>query len=347
MSHKKLREEKNCLNCGHTVEERFCTQCGQENLEIHDSAFHLIIHYIQDMFHYDGKFWHTLKILIVKPGLVAKEYMEGKRNRNLEPLRFYVFASTIFFLLLFYYVNVTKWTEHKEPKFNYQKRLYNLEQERKYLEGSQDTAYAVLLRNGVKTKIDSIRRSEGDTISHGVPLNLTIPLPADSTKNGWLSDWLEKRANKRSEELSEKHEGDINGIFAEIGTEAFHKLPQLLFLSMPFFALFLKLLYFRNRRNYVEHFIFSIYFFSYLFVVLSIWVLLQFIRVENTTVLSVISYLSGGLTIYMIIYLLLALKRFYCGRWIFLIMRYMVLSFMYSILFFFLFLLTMVISYLA
>lgn len=33
MSHGKLREEKNCLNCGHFVEEKFCPNCGQENTE--------------------------------------------------------------------------------------------------------------------------------------------------------------------------------------------------------------------------------------------------------------------------------------------------------------------------
>src|SRR6188508_1592278 len=111
MSHNKLRQEKNCLNCGHIVEERFCSHCGQENLEIQDSAFHLIIHYIQDLFHYDGKFWHTLKTLMLKPGQVAVEYMEGKRTRNLKPVQFYVFASTVFFLLLFYMYKGDDWID--------------------------------------------------------------------------------------------------------------------------------------------------------------------------------------------------------------------------------------------
>ncbi|MBK9984383.1 MAG: DUF3667 domain-containing protein [Saprospiraceae bacterium] len=342
MGHKKLREEKNCLNCGHTVEERFCTHCGQENLEIHDSAFHLIIHYIQDMFHYDGKFWHTLKVLVLKPGQVAKEYMEGRRSQNLEPLRFYVFASTVFFLLLFYLVNSEKWSVHTDPKFNYNKRLYNLEQERKFLEGSPDTAYAVLLKKGVKVKLDSIRKIDNDTSRTGLPIKITIPASTDTSKIGWLEAWLDKRAEKRNDELSEKHEGDQNGILAEIGIEAFHKLPQLLFLSMPFFAFFLKLLYLRKRRNYVEHLIFSFYFFAYLFVVLSIYVLLIFVQTENKLVLNVLSYLSGGLTIYMYVYLLLAMKRFYGGRWRYLLLRYVLLVFLFISIFLILFILTLV-----
>src|SRR5687767_15181855 len=140
MSHDKLRHEKNCLNCGQIVEERFCTHCGQENLQIQDSAFHLILHYIQDLFHYNGKIWHTLKNLIVKPGLVPVEYMEGKRMRNLDPVRFYVFSSTVFFLILFFIVNVREWHEPPPSELNYTKRLYNLNQEKKFLKGAPDTA---------------------------------------------------------------------------------------------------------------------------------------------------------------------------------------------------------------
>jgi hypothetical protein len=162
-----------------------------------------------------------------------------------------------------------------------------------------------------------------------------------------LEEWLNKRADKRKEELSEKHEGDENGILSDVLSEAFHRLPQLLFLSMPFFAFFLKLLYFRKRRNYVEHLIFSIYFFAYLFVILSIDLLIIYLPTENDIITQIVSYASGGMSLYMFFYLLLAMRRFYGGRWPFLIMRYMVLLFMFSVLFIFLFLLTMVISYLA
>ncbi|MEP6794466.1 MAG: DUF3667 domain-containing protein [Saprospiraceae bacterium] len=346
MGPKKLREEKNCLNCGHTVEERFCTHCGQENLEIHDSAFHLIIHYIQDMFHYDGKFWHTLKMLILKPGQVPKEYMDGKRSLNLEPLRFYVFASTVFFLILFYLVNADNLSVRTEPKFNYNKRLYNLEQERKFLEGSPDTVYALLLKKGVKLKLDSISRVEGDTSNDDLSVKSSIPVETDTAKIGWLEEWLDNRADKRKEELSKKHEGDEASILSDVSREAFHKLPQLLFLSMPFFAFFLKLLYIRKRRNYVEHLIFSIYLFAYLFVILSINMLIIYIKTENEIITKIIYYTSVGLALYMSLYLLLAMNRFYGGRWIFLFMRYLLLIFMFNVLFIFLFLLTMVITYL-
>ncbi len=345
MSHKKLREEKNCLNCGQNVEERFCTHCGQENLQIQDSAFHLIIHYIQDMFHYDGKFWHTLKMLILKPGLVAKEYMEGKRSQNLEPLRFYVFASTVFFLLLFYMVSNANWQTNIAPQFNYNKRLYNLDQEKKYLEGSPDTAYVVLLRKNLRVKLDSLNKSGGDSTRGDLVLDLSLPESEDTSSHSWLEKWVDRRAHEKTKELTEKHEGDEARAATDILSEAFHKLPQLLFLSMPFFAFFLKLLYISKRRNYVEHLIFSIYFFAYLFVMMTIILILNFRNYSSLIMQSVANYVIGGLIMYLYIYLLLAMKRFYNDRWMYVVLRYFVLLSLFLILLIVLFLINVVLTY--
>ena len=149
MSHKKLRAEKNCLNCGHIVEERFCSTCGQENLQFQDSAFHLVIHYFQDLFHYDGKFWHTIKHFVRKPGLVPGDYMDGKRQSHLNPIQFYVFASTVFFLFLFIVADPS--TQVSEAKADdYAKRLYHLKQEKEFLAFSPDTVYVDSLVNALQ-----------------------------------------------------------------------------------------------------------------------------------------------------------------------------------------------------
>jgi len=312
MNHKKLREEKNCLNCGHIVEERFCTHCGQENLQIQDSAFHLIIHYIQDLFHYDGKFWHTLKNLLVKPGLVALEYMEGRRTRNLEPVRFYVFASTVFFLILFYLVNAENWNVSVGLDENNSQNLNN---------------------PGLHTSIDTLHHVEEDTTINGLELDLSTPITADSMNEGWLDKLLTKRAEEKRKELEEKHEGDETGALKEFINELFHKTPQLLFLSLPFFAFFLKLLYIRSsRRNYVDHFIFSVYHYAYLFIIMSFFLVINYVVNESgkESLQNIFDYLTGGLVVYIFIYLLLAMKRFYNDRWVFLILRYLVLLVCYT-----------------
>ncbi len=45
MGHSRLRTDNHCLNCGTTVQERYCSHCGQENLEPKESLWHLIRHF--------------------------------------------------------------------------------------------------------------------------------------------------------------------------------------------------------------------------------------------------------------------------------------------------------------
>jgi Protein of unknown function (DUF3667) len=101
VSHLKERKEKQCLNCNAVIYGRFCHVCGQENLEPKEPFLHLVTHFIYDIVHFDGKFFDTLRYLILRPGFLAYEYMRGRRNSYLNPIRMYIFTSAIFFLIYF------------------------------------------------------------------------------------------------------------------------------------------------------------------------------------------------------------------------------------------------------
>jgi uncharacterized damage-inducible protein DinB len=101
VSHLKERKEKNCLNCQTEVVGRYCHVCGQENLEPKETVWHLVQHFFNDITHFDGKFFSTVKYLMRKPGFLSKEYMAGRRMSYLNPIRMYVFTSAIFFIILF------------------------------------------------------------------------------------------------------------------------------------------------------------------------------------------------------------------------------------------------------
>jgi Protein of unknown function (DUF3667) len=101
VSHLKERKEKNCLNCQSEVVGRYCHKCGQENLEPKETVWHLIQHFFNDITHFDGKFFETVKYLLRRPGFLSLEYMRGRRMAYLNPIRMYVFTSAIFFIILF------------------------------------------------------------------------------------------------------------------------------------------------------------------------------------------------------------------------------------------------------
>jgi hypothetical protein len=360
MSHNKIRTEKNCLNCGETVEERYCPNCGQENIELHDSALHLFIHFVQDIFHYDGKWWHTLRGLIRKPGLVAAEYLDGKRVINIQPIRFYILTSTVFFLVLFYIFKPDENTGNHNPIVELNKRMHFLKKEKKERAIKGDTLEINALIETLQCEIDSLNPSESDTSTartenNNTNFNFGLGTEESNTPDnldslGWFERFLLKRTEERRKEVEEKHQGDTNQGWTDLLVEVFHKLPQLIFLSLPFFAFFLKLLYFHSpRKLYVEHLIFSIYQYSYLYFLLTCFVILSWItdKTGNETLSDTVGYLNGFLTLYLFIYLALAMKRFYGGRKRYLILKYGILMFMMFFTLLFLFILIAVVTFLA
>jgi hypothetical protein len=52
-----------------------------------------------EFLHLDGKIVRTMKLLIAKPGMLTNEFLIGRRQRYISPLRVYLTCSLLFFLL--------------------------------------------------------------------------------------------------------------------------------------------------------------------------------------------------------------------------------------------------------
>lgn len=334
MSKRKLREEKNCLNCGHEVPEQFCTHCGQENLVIHDSAWHLMIHYVQDLFHYDGRFWHTITNLFKSPGTVALEFIQGKRRSNIEPIKLYVFTSSVFFLLFFIAFEKVEVNKSNPEIDQYRERLQWLEAEKKLRAGSDDTMMINVLQQPLRIRLDSLGEPHSED-TNNLDFSWSEPDAIGMDTATGFFDWVGNRISAKMDRLTEEHGGDQMKANNALLNEVFHKLPQLLFLSMPFFALLLHVLYINRReRNYAEHFIFSIYHYSFLFIVMIIFNLASHAvgLLPEQIGESTLNILFIGTWIYMIVYLFISMRRFYGGRRLTLLIRYIILAFLFCIL---------------
>jgi hypothetical protein len=90
-----------CPNCGSPATNNYCSQCGQENDLHQETVWQLFMHFFGHYFHYDSKFWKTLKVLWFKPGELTVAYHKKQRMRFISPMSLYVFISAIYFLIAF------------------------------------------------------------------------------------------------------------------------------------------------------------------------------------------------------------------------------------------------------
>lgn len=87
---------KPCANCGTILEGPFCHACGQDADNHKRSILHLIWEAIEGMFHLDGRLASTLPALFFRPGILAKDYMEGRIVRHVPPFRTFLVALLLF-----------------------------------------------------------------------------------------------------------------------------------------------------------------------------------------------------------------------------------------------------------
>ena len=89
-----------CLNCGAALQGKYCAQCGQGVDDHHRSILHLVWEVVQDFTHLDGRLMQTLPPLFLKPGELARDHFEGRRQRHVPPLRLFLITLLIFMAVL-------------------------------------------------------------------------------------------------------------------------------------------------------------------------------------------------------------------------------------------------------
>jgi len=95
-----------CLNCGAMLCGAWCHQCGQKAGPQHRSLLHLGTELFETLTHADSRFWRTLTRLVWRPALLTRDYLEGRRAREIPPLR-------LFLVMLFLLFSIGSLTHEK------------------------------------------------------------------------------------------------------------------------------------------------------------------------------------------------------------------------------------------
>src|SRR5665213_1139773 len=340
---KHYRKENDCLNCGTTLVGKFCHVCGQENLEIKESFGHMMNHAISDYFHFDHQFFHTLKPLLFKPGMLTNEYMAGRRVQYLHPIKMYIFISIVYFLLLFQSAGETKKTESVSG--NRITTEHALDSAQKAVE--KDPNLTVAQKKKKENQLKAVKKitsfgfgkvtetdTDGDTDYKKGKYGWFRPSTDDTTYQQYITsqkklpenerdNFFQRQWNKKALSYHEKY-GSMAG---EVLIDEFkHNIPKMMFLLLPLFALILKLAFWKNKKYYVEHLIYSFHFHCFLFLFLAFMMLLQLAIPDSWGIGGWLTFLA---TIYIGWYIYRSLKTVYHRSRFRTISKMIGMSFMY------------------
>lgn len=282
MGHGKIRTDKTCLNCNHVVENKYCPNCGQQNTETRQSFHYLFTHFVEDLTHYDGSFWKTIKALLFRPGRLTKEYLEGKRLRYVPPVKLYIFISFVAFLLPkvlpeYSFVEKSDAKENSEVNKINDKEIENV---------------PVIVANG--PEISNLKQL--DSIQNSLP---------ETEKLSWIHYQAYKFtiANKSKATKSESQK--------KIAENVVNNLPKVLFIYMPLFAFFIWLFHDKKRWYYFDSGVFTLHYFSFILLLFTISVLLEWISdlVYQGDIIS--SFIGISVLLYAFFYFFRAHSKFY------------------------------------
>ena len=264
-----------CLNCGESLSGPFCASCGQRDIPPYPSVRELAVDAVSEFSGWDGRLASTLRALIQRPGMLTHEFLEGRRVRYISPLRLYLMASLVYFLIAAAAPNVT-------------------------LNGG-GTMFAGI-HIGVTTPPGKAPTSRPERVANAASeaLDKSQPITAEE-RDAALKDIA--RAPKLMRPMLRRAVEDPGGFKRGL----LQTMPRMLFVLLPIFAGIVALFY--HGRKYPEHLYFAIHLHAFIFLALAVTELLKFTR------MPVIAAVGGVLCVIWIpIYVTLAFRRVYGGR---------------------------------
>jgi hypothetical protein len=86
-----------CPNCATPLQGPWCHACGQKGEAYSRSIWHLTTEAFEGLTHFDGRFWQTLPRLLIKPGQLTRDYLDGHRAAQIPPFRLFLVVLLLVF----------------------------------------------------------------------------------------------------------------------------------------------------------------------------------------------------------------------------------------------------------
>jgi len=352
-----------CSNCGVELNGQFCHACGQSSKSVIKFFGDVIKELLDDAIGYDSRLKHSIFPLLFKPGRITLDYVKGKRFHYVLPFRLYLITSLILILLIKGVVStedinfdnvIVDESSLQVPKEVKTKVNNALEQAKTQQDNPKvdELIDSIINENEIENEVIDSEINSAENTSFKTPeikdkktyKNFNITL-SDGNNLKWDGD------KKELTGIENLKNGLFKSFFEEVNPKLkhwlknpeplidsfFEALPYMMFIILPIFALFLKLFYSFSKRYYTEHLIFLLHNHSFIYMVLMLQIIVDLIVDKlllseswiaqiSESILSLISMLLGY---WVVIYIFLAMKRFYRQGWGVTISKSLALGFIY------------------
>ena len=237
---------------------------------------------IQEAFEVDGRITQSLYLLFLKPGALSTAFSNNQRASFISPIRLYLFTS-----ILFFFVAALEAPDIRNSDFT-----IDPPEEVTEIDSVSVTKFKETLDPKFHEHVDRIMAGEGfsrDTLTNYINEYVAPRTAAPTSFEAFFDERVVSTLD------------DPFG-FAEDFVE---QLPVALFFLVPAYALLLKLLYVRQKKYYVEHFVFALHLHSFAFILFTTMLLIPDTEAQPWAGIETAVQLG------FFVYYFVALKRYY------------------------------------
>jgi len=251
-----------CLNCGTALIGEHCHACGQA-AHVHRTMGAIGHDIAHGVFHFEGKIWRTLPMLVTRPGELTRRYIAGERARFVSPIAMFLFTVFLMFTVV---ANLPGWnmiggdllkpgvaqgmakarTELAEAKKDAQKSVVEAQRALAKERADEEPDAERIAR--FEKRIATALKARADIVAAEKALPMTAAVKIEGDASAADDNWLEAKMRLATE--------NPKLLLYKVKTSAYKFSWALIPISLPFIWL---LFPFRRNVGMYDHAIFATY----------------------------------------------------------------------------------------
>ena len=225
--------DNQCRNCLAMLTGPSCAQCGQARFVESDRRMsHLVRQFFDNLTSLDSRFWRSLLGLMFRPGLLTRDYLDGRRQRWMAPVSLFLLANLLYFFA---------------PAINDFELPFGDQ-----VPGAMALAANPALQSWDEPRRERLRQSSGQIHS------------------SWTASWVTRRVAER--DAAARTEDPSSGYSVADYARAYDARSAdvsklLIIMHVPMMALMSMLVLWFRRRYFAEHMVVSLHLFAFVLMV--------------------------------------------------------------------------------